>query len=146
MIGGWICVWCGNLGMVMKNLTTLLALAVVLTLAGCVGKVTETTPGRKPAYQDRVTNQYQKSVDQVFEAAKQAVTSFGNVTRADTVLAATNQVRTVDGLINGRSIYIRLEEVKPKTTTAVVQVRTKAGGTDLRLAADVVRQIGVYLE
>jgi len=132
--------------MVMKNLTTLLALAAVLTLVGCVGKVTETTPGRKPAYQDRVTNQYQKSVDQVFEATKQAVTSFGNVTRADTVLAATNQVRTVEGLINGRSVYIRLEEVKPQTTTAVVQVRTKAGGTDLRLAADVVRQIGVYLE
>ena len=132
--------------MVMKNLTTLLALTVVLALVGCVAKVTETTPGTKPAYQDRVTNQYQKSVDQVFEATKQAVTSFGNVTRADTVLAATNQVRTVEGIINGRSIYIRLEEVKPKTTTAVVQVRTKAGGTDLRVAADVVRQIVVYLE
>ncbi len=130
----------------MKNLTTLLALTVVVMLVGCVGKVTETTPGTKPAYQDRVTNQYQKSVDQVFEATKQAVTSFGNVTRADTLLAATNQVRTVEGMINGRSIYIRLEEVKPKTTTAVVQVRTKAGGTDLRVAADVVRQIGVYLE
>ncbi len=130
----------------MKNLTTLLALAVAATLVGCVGKVTETTPGTKPAYQDRVTNQYQRSVDQVFEATKQAVTSFGNVTRADTVLAATNQVRTVEGVINGRSIYIRLEEVKPKTTTAVVQVRTKAGGTDLRVAADVVRQIAVYLE
>jgi hypothetical protein len=132
--------------MVMKNLTTLLALALPLALVGCVGKVTETTPGAKPAYRDRVTNQYQKSVDQVFEATKQAVTSLGNVTRADTVLAATNQVRTVEGMINGRSIYIRLEEVKPKSTTAVVQVRTRVGGTDLRVAADVVRQIGVFLE
>ncbi|MGC3957160.1 MAG: hypothetical protein QM813_04095 [Verrucomicrobiota bacterium] len=121
-------------------------MAVVLGLVGCVGKVTETTPGSKPAYRDRVTNRYQKTVDQVFEATKQAVTSFGNVTRADTVPAATNQVRTVEGMINGREIYVRIEALAPKNTEAVVQVRTKTGGTDLRLAADVVRQIGVYLE
>jgi hypothetical protein len=130
----------------MKNIRQLLLAVLALSLVGCVAKVTDTNPGLKPAYQDRVTNQYQKSVDQVFEATKQAVNSYGNVTRADTVLAATNQVRTVEGVINGRAIYIRLEEVKPKTTTAVVQVRTRAGGTDLRVAADVVRQIGVFLE
>lgn len=130
----------------MKNLKHLLLVAVAVSLIGCVSKVTETQPGSKPAYQDRIENRYAKSVEQVYDAAQKAVESFGNVTRAGNVLAATNQVRTVEGQINGRSIFIRLEEVAPKTTTAVVQVRTKAGGTDLRVAKDVVRQIGVYLE
>lgn len=130
----------------MKNLKHLLLVTVAVSLMGCVSKVTETQPGSKPAYQDRIENRYAKSVDQVYDAAQKAVESFGNVTRAGNVLSATNQVRTVEGQINGRAIFIRLEEVAPKTTTAVVQVRTKAGGTDLRVAKDVVRQIGVYLE
>lgn len=130
----------------MKNLKHLLLVAVAVGLIGCVSKVTETQPSSKPAYQDRIENRYAKSVDQVYAAAQKAVESFGNVTRAGNVLSATNQVRTVEGEINGRSIYIRLEEIAPRTTTAVVQVRTKLGSTDLRVAKDVVRQIGVYLE
>ena len=130
----------------MKTLKHLLLVAVAAGLIGCVSKVTETQPGPKPAYQDRIENRYAKGVDQVYDAAQKAVNSFGNVTRAATVLSTTNQVRTVEGEINGRSVYVRLEEVAPKTTTAVVQVRTSMGGTDLRVAKDVLRQIGVYLE
>lgn len=130
----------------MKTVMAFLVLGAALTLVGCVGTVTETKPGAKPAYQDRVVNRYQKSVDQVFEATKKALTSFGNVTRAGAVLTTTNQVRTVEGFINGKALYVRIEEVDPTTTSAVVQVRTKMGGTDLRLAADVVRQISLYLE
>lgn len=132
--------------MVMKKIIPFLLLGVTLGLVGCVATVTETNPGPKPAYKDRVENRYSKSVDQVFEAAKQAINSFGNVTRDGNVLTATNQVRTVEGFINGNAIYIRIEGIDSKDTIAVVQVRTKMGGTNLRLAADVVRQIGVYLE
>lgn len=130
----------------MKNLIHLLLVAMAVGLAGCVSKVTETNPGFKPAYQDRLENRYAKGIDQVYDAAQKAVESYGNVTRSGNVLSATNQVRTVEGQINGRSVYIRLEEIAPNTTTAVIQVRTKAGGTDLPVAKDVIRQIGVYLE
>lgn len=130
----------------MKKLIPFLLLGVTLGLVGCVATVTETKPGPKPAYQDRVENRYAKNVDQVFAAAKQAINSFGNVTRDGNVLVATNQVRTVEGFINGNAVFIRIEGVDANTTTAVVQVRTKMGGTNLRLAADVVRQLSVYLE
>lgn len=130
----------------MKTLTSLLLVVGLVSLVGCVSKVTETQPGPKPAYQDRVENRYAKSAVQVYDAAQKAVTSFGNVTRAGNVLVATNQTYTVEGEVNGRSIYIRIEEVAPKSTTTVVQVRTSMGGTDLRVAKDVSRQIGVFLE
>ena len=130
----------------MKNVLHVLLLGVTLSLVGCVAKVTDEKPGLKPAYKDRVETRYQKNVDQVFEASKRALNSYGNVTRASNVLAGTNDVRTVEGFINGQGVYIRLEKVDPKTTSAVIQVRTKLGGTDLHTASEMVRAIAVQLE
>ena len=130
----------------MKHLMQVLLVGVTLGLVGCVGKVTETNPGFKPAYQDRVEMRYQRKVDQVFEASKRALNSYGNVTRASNVLTSTNDVRTVEGFINGQAVYIRIAEVDPKTTAAVVQVRTKLGGTDLHTASEMAHEIAVQLE
>jgi hypothetical protein len=124
----------------------ILLLALVWGVAGCVNTVTENQPGIQPAYRDRVEVQYQKPVEVVFTAAKRALTSFGNVTSEGQVFVGTNQVRVAEGVINGRLIYLRVEEINPQVTAAVVQVRTKMGGTDLRIATDLARRIGVELE
>ena len=130
----------------MKNVMHLLLLAVALSLVGCVGKVTEEKPGTKPGYKDRIEARYQRKIDLVFEASKRALSSYGNVTRVSNVLASTNDVRTVEGYINGQAVYIRIENVDPKTTAAVVQVRTKLGGTDLHTASEMAHEIAVQLE
>lgn len=129
----------------MKNLMRLLLLGVTLSLVGCVGKVTEEKPGAKPGYKDRIEARYQRKIDLVFEASKRALSSYGNVTRVSNVLASTNDVRTVEGYINGQAVYIRIEKVDPKTTAAVIQVRTKLGGTDLRTASEMAQEIAVQL-
>jgi len=129
----------------MKYLMQALLLGLTLSLVGCVGKVTQETPGPKPAYKDRVEARYNRNVDQVFEASKRALNSYGNVTRASNVLTSTNDVRTVEGYINGQAVYIRIEKVDPKTTAAVIQVRTKLGGTDLRTASEMAQEIAVQL-
>ena len=130
----------------MKNVMLVLLLGVTLSLVGCVAKVTDEKPGPKPAYKDRVETRYQKNVDQVFEASKRALNSYGNVTRASNVLTSTNDVRTVEGFINGQGVYIRIEKVDPKTTATVIQVRTKLGGTDLHTASQMVQAIAFQLE
>lgn len=130
----------------MKQAINLLVLAVACSVAGCVNTVTENQPGPKPAYQDRVEGRYQKPLEVVFEASKRALNSLGNITAEGKVYAGTNQVRVVEGNINGRSVYMRITEIDPQVTSAVVQVRTKLGGTDLRVAADVARRLAVEME
>ena len=130
----------------MKQLIkNLLLVGLTLGFVGCVSKVTEDKLGPKPAYKDRVETRYQRRVDQVFEASKRALNSYGNVTRASNVLTSTNDVRTVEGYINGQAVYIRIEKVDQKTTAAVIQVRTKLGGTDLRTASEMAQEIAVQL-
>lgn len=130
----------------MKHALKLLGLVVALGLVGCVHTVTENQPGQLPAYRDRLEMSYQKPVDVVFEAAKRALTSFGNITAEGKVFTGTNEVRVVEGAVNGRSVFMRLEQIDPQVTSAIIQVRTKMGGTDLRIAKDIVQRIPVELE
>ena len=129
----------------MKKVLNLLLVALACGVAGCVHTVTENQPGTGPAYRDRVEARYQKSVDVVFEASKRALTSFGNITAEGNVYSTTRSVRVAEGAINGRLVYLRVEAVDPQVTSVVVQVRTKLGGTDLRVAKDLVQQIAVEL-
>jgi len=129
----------------MNRAFNLLLLVTACWVAGCVHTVTENQPGPKPAYRDRVEARYQKSVDQVFVASKRALTSFGNVTSEGTVFASTNQVRIAEGMVNQRRVYMRIEEINPQVTSVVIQVRTRSGGTDLRIATDLVQRIAVEL-
>ncbi len=130
----------------MKTVIKLALLGMACGVVGCVNTVTQTHPGPGPAYRDRVEARYQKPVDQVFEASKRALTTYGNITTEGKVLATTNDVRVIEGLVNGRSIYMRVEQIDPQVTSAIVQVRTGFGGTDLRVATDLVQRIAVELE
>ena len=130
----------------MKKLLNLAGLMVALFLTGCVNTVTQNQPGTLPTYRDRIETRQQKPLEPVFEASKRALNSFGNITAEGKVFVGTNQVRIIEGSINGRAVYMRVEEIDPQLTSVVVQVRTKMGGTDLRVAKDVVRQIAKELE
>jgi len=129
----------------MKKAMSLLVLVVAGGLVGCVHTVTENQPGRGPGYRDYVEARHAKPVDVVFEASKRALLSFGNITTDGKVFATTNQVRIVEGAVNGKRVYIRVEAVDPLATSVRVQVRTKAGMTDLRMANDLVQQIDMEL-
>lgn len=131
---------------IMKKLLNLLGLVAPLLLVGCVNTVTQNQPGTLPAYRDRIETRQQKPIEPVFEASKRALNSFGNITAEGKVFVGTNQVRIIEGSINGRSVYMRVEEIDPQVTAVLVQVRTKLGGTDLQIAKDVVRRIAVELE
>jgi hypothetical protein len=129
----------------MNKLLNPVWLVAALFLVGCVNTVTQNQPGTA-AYRDRVETRQQKPLEPVFEASKRALNSFGNITAEGKVFVGTNQVRIIEGSINGRAVYMRVEEIDPQLTAVVVQVRTKMGGTDLQIAKDVVRRIATELE
>ncbi|GIX50518.1 MAG: hypothetical protein KatS3mg132_712 [Limisphaera sp.] len=69
----------------------------------------------------------------------------GTLIRESTQHGETNTVRVLEGKVNQRSVWVRVEPLDPKVTRVVVQVRTPAGGKDLDLAHELEKQIALQL-
>jgi hypothetical protein len=98
-----------------------------------------------PLVKDTAEGRYERTVDQVFEAAKEVIRRNGTLANEGTTYSASNSVKTVIGHINQRTIYIRVEAIDPKITLVEVQARKKAGGASVELAHEVEKQIALQL-
>lgn len=121
-----------------------LAVAAVVT-AGCVSTVGESTTGGVPLVTDRAIAKYPRSVDEVFNAAKQVVSQRGTVSKESNLLGQTNTVRVIEGKVNQRSVWVRVESLDQGVTGLTVQVRTSGGGTDQALAYQLDKEIALKL-
>src|ERR1043166_6102098 len=119
--------------------------AVILVGAGCVSTVNERTSPGLPFVKDRVEGRYERSVDQVFNASKQVLSTNGVLVREGVLYNQTNEVKTVEGKVNQRSVWVRIEGIEPKVTAVTVQTRTPGGGADLDLAHELEKQIALKL-
>ena len=104
-----------------------------------------TSPG-VPFIKDRVEGRYERSVPQVFQAARDVVKQNGVLINESTIYNQTNTVKTVEGKVNQRSVWVRVEEIDPKVTAVIVQTRTPAGGSDIDLAHELEKQIALKLK
>jgi hypothetical protein len=129
----------------MKTTIFAILLGVVLAGAGCVSTVDERKTAGVPFIKDRVEGRYERPVDQVAQAAKQVVTSNGVLVNESTIYNQTNAVKTVEGKVNQRTVWVRIEAVDPKITSVTVQTRTPGGGSDLDLAHEMEKQIALKL-
>jgi hypothetical protein len=127
--------------------TTILTILVgaVLAVAGCVSTVDERKTAGVPFIKDKVGGRYERSVDQVAQAAKQVVTANGVLINESTLYNQTNAVKTVEGKVNQRTVWVRIEYVDPKVTEVTVQTRTPGGGSDIDLAHELEKQIALKL-
>jgi hypothetical protein len=129
-----------------KIFTALATAAVLVVTIGCVPTVTDrTTPGL-PIVKDSFENRYnERTVDQAFEAAKAVVANNG-VMNAESILHnQTNTVKTIEGKVNQRSVWVRVEGIDPKVTSVRVQARTPNGTPDTDLAHQLATEIGIKL-
>lgn len=126
------------------NLSAVL-LVLVLVTAGCVKTVNDRRTAAVPLVKDRVEAKYPRTLDQVFDAAKYVVAKNGTVTRESTLLGQTNSVRTLEGKVNRRTVWVRVESAEPGITASTVQVRTSGGGTDKPLAYQLDKEIAIKL-
>ncbi len=126
--------------------TLIAVLAVACCAAGCVSTVTERNPGKMPAYRDRSDRRYDYPLDQVFEAAKRAINSYGNITKEGSWFTSTNEVRTLEASINQFGVWMRLEGLSPSATLVITQVRAPLGGTDLARAHELENRIAFELK
>jgi len=120
-------------------------LGLALITAGCVGTVNGRSTAAVPFVKDRVQGYYERPVDVVYDAAKTVVKFNGTLLNESILHDSTNAVRTVEGKVNLRKVWIRIEAMDAKTTAVVVQTRTSGGGSDIDLAHELEKQIALKL-
>ncbi len=128
--------------MKMKFFAALAGLAMLA--AGCVDTVTGQRTVGVPFVTDKVESRYDVSADRVFEAAKLVVKEDGTLTHEGSFYNSTNSmnaVRTVQGKVNQRTVWVAVTQEDAKVSNVSVQTRTQAGATDMDLARQIDKQI-----
>jgi hypothetical protein len=82
---------------------------------------------------------YERPVLQCWAAAKDVLNANGTITSEDVMQS------TLSARVDTRTVWVKVESLDPKTTRQTVQVRTKAGRSDLDLAGEIDKQIAIRL-
>lgn len=127
----------------MKIFAALLGVAVIAT--GCIQTVSGTHTAAMTWSKDHIEGRYQRSVDQVYQAAVTVIQTDGVLITEFIPHDSTNTVRSLQGKVNQRNVWIRVEAVDPKVTATTVQVRSKAGISEVDLAAQLQTEIALQL-
>src|SRR5260370_11498469 len=112
----------------MKEKIFLALIGASLIGAGCVPTVTGRTSMGVPFIKDSVEGHYERPLDQVYDAAKEVVKFNGTLVSESILHTETNMVKTVEGKVNQRSVWIRVEAMDPKVTGVAVQTRARCSG------------------
>ncbi len=133
----------------MKSTIFAVILGMAVLATGCVDTVTGRKTGGVPFVKDKISSRYQRPMDQVYEAAKEVIRFNGTLVREGTLYGQTNVinnlVKTVEGKVNQRTVWIRVEQIESAVTDLAVQARTPSGGSDIEIAAEIDKQIALKL-
>lgn len=113
--------------------------ASALVISGCVNTIDGRQGFGVPLVKDRVEGRFERSPHQVWTAAKDVLAYNGTLYSEDTLQ------NVLEASVDTRTVWVKVEPVDPKVTRALVQVRTKGGGTDQELAGEIKTQIAVRL-
>jgi hypothetical protein len=126
-------------------LAVLAGAAVVAT--GCVHTVNDSSTGAIWFGNDKFEGRYERSVDQVYQAAVKVVSSNGAMVSEFIPHDTTNEVRSLQARVNNRNVWVRVEGVSasPVVSAVTVQARTRAGTRDELLAHELEKEIALAL-
>jgi len=114
--------------------------AALVPFTGCVNTVDGRSKAGMPWVKDKIDSRYERTVAQVTAAARATLKQNGTLVSEDVV---TN---TLTGKVDTRTVFVKVEEIDSKVTRVIVQVRTKGGGADVDLAAEIDKQIALNLK
>lgn len=125
----------------MKNVAVVLTLltGLVIVTPGCYQTMDNRSKMGVPFKKDKIGGQYERPVEQVQAGARKVLQFNGTVISDDIVN------RVIVGKVDTRTVYVKLTEVEPSLTQVTVQARTKGGGADVDLAAEIDKQIALQL-
>ena len=129
----------------MKTKMLVVLFGGLVLVAGCVKTVNDRHTPAVPFVKDKFEGRYERPVEQVYAAAIEVIKVNGAIARESIINPGANQVKSIEGKVNGRNVWVRVEAVDPKVTSVVVQVRTQGGGSDLDLTQELQKQIAIRL-
>jgi len=88
---------------------------------------------------DTIEGRYERSVDEIFAAAKKVLSFNGTLYGENTIS------HTLEAKIDNKTVRVAVDEVEPKTTRVRVQARRKTGTADVELASEIEKQIALGL-
>jgi Protein of unknown function (DUF3568) len=129
----------------MKTKFFLALVGAVIVTAGCTSTVSDTHTPAITWSRDNLSQRYERSVDQAYQASVAVMQSNGVLITEYIPHDTTNTVRSLQGKVNEKNVWIRVELVDPKTTEVTVQARSKWGVSDVSLASELLTQIALQL-
>ena|SRR5271166_3864891 len=118
---------------------------IALVTAGCVHTVADTNSPAMTWSTDKINARYQRSVDQVYQAAVTVIQNNGEVLTEYIPHDTTNTVRALSGKVNQKNVWVRVEAVDPKITALTIQARSSWGVSDVTLASELVTEVALQL-
>lgn len=114
---------------------------LVPAFTGCYGTTDGHLKPGIPAFfaTDTMNGRYNRSVDQVFSAAKAVLISLGTLTGENTI------TKVLEAQVDGRTIWVKVEEDGPGVTRERVQARKSSGAPDRDWAAEIDKQVALKL-
>ena len=131
--------------MKLKIFAVLAGLAMVT--GGCVTTVSDTQTPALTFGKDRVPGRYERSVDQVYQAAFKVMSTEGVVVKEYIPHDTANNARSLQGKVNDCNVWISVaSEDDPKVTAVEVEARTKWGTSNIELAHELEKEIALQLQ
>ena len=129
-----------------KILAAFAGIGMVLLATGCIHTVSGTKTAAMSFGEDSFSGRYERSPDQVYQAAVTVLNNFGVLITEYIPHDTTNSVRAMYGKVNQRNVWIRVEPVDPKVTEVTVEARTRAGLRDQDLVHELEKEIALQLQ
>ena len=108
-------------------------------MVGCVNTVDGHKRGGWPMSKDKIESTYERPMAQVVNAALEVLKFNGALTSHNVVN------NSMVARVNTRTVYVHIEQVDAVVTRIVTQVRTQGGGSDIVLASEIDKQVGMRL-
>ena len=123
-----------------KKLFSILALCISFSVfTGCVSTVDGRKEAGNPLVKNRIVRVYERPVMQCWAAAKDVLNANGTLFSEDVMQS------TVSARVDTKTVRVKVESIEPSMTRVTIQVRTKAGNSDLDLAGEIDKQIALRL-
>ena len=118
----------------------LVSAVLALNLTGCVSTADGHKKAGVPWVKDKIESKYDRPVKDVTNAARAALKEAGTLISEDVVK------NTLTAKIDTRTVYVKVSEIDNKITQVLTQARTKGGGADVDLAAEIDKRIALQLQ